>query len=77
MAKIVHARLDDESEALLIGLRRKTGLGESELIRRGLRILNASSGSKGRPTVIGLGAFASGLRDLGSNKRHLDGFGNS
>lgn len=25
--------------------------------------------------IIGLGEFASGIDDLGSNKEHLDGFG--
>jgi hypothetical protein len=29
----------------------------------------------GRPRVIGLGRFASGVLDLGSNKKHLRGFG--
>jgi hypothetical protein len=77
MPKVVHARLDDASDHLLRRLRRNTGLGDSELIRRGLRALDALSGAKGRPSVIGLGSFASGVRDLGSNKRHLDGFGGS
>jgi Ribbon-helix-helix protein, copG family len=77
MAKVVHARLDDETDGLLRRLRRSTGLGDSELIRRGLRALDTVSAGKGRPSVIGLGAFASGVSDLGSNKRHLDGFGGS
>jgi hypothetical protein len=77
MAKMVHARLDTETEGRLRRLRRSTGLGDSELIRRGLRVLDTLSGSQGRPSVIGIGAFASGIRDLGSNKRHLDGFGGS
>ncbi len=77
MAKMVHARLDEETDGLLRRMRRSTGLGDSELIRRGLRVLDTLSGRRGRPQVIGLGAFASGVRDLGSNKRHLDGFGGS
>jgi hypothetical protein len=28
-----------------------------------------------RPRIIGLGEFSSGVRDLGSNKNHLKGFG--
>jgi hypothetical protein len=75
MAKMVHARLDSETDGLLRRLRRSTGLGDSELIRRGLRVLDTLSGQDGRPRVVGLGAFASGIPDLGSNKRHLDGFG--
>jgi hypothetical protein len=77
MARMVHARVDEETDALLRRLRRSTGLGDSELIRRGLRALAAVSARRDRPGVIGLGAFASGIRDLGSNKRHLEGFGRS
>jgi hypothetical protein len=28
-----------------------------------------------RPRIAGIGQFASGIDDLGSNKRHLKGFG--
>ena len=77
MAKMVHARLDPETDEVLRRLRRSTGLGDSELIRRGLRVLDSLSGRHGRHNVIGIGAFASGIPDLGSNKRHLDGFGRS
>ena len=75
MAKIVHARLDDESEALLRRLGQTTGLSDSELLRRGLSALGAVSGRPGRSRIIGLAAFASGQPDLGSNKGHLAGFG--
>jgi hypothetical protein len=74
---MVHARLDSETDAVLRRLRRSTGLADSELIRRGLRVLATFSEESGRGRVIGLGAFASGISDLGSNKRHLDGFGGS
>jgi hypothetical protein len=39
--------------------------------------LDAIAGAKGKPGIVGLGAFASGIRDLGSSKRHLEGFGGS
>jgi hypothetical protein len=35
----------------------------------------ASHPPAGRPRIAGLGRFASGVDDLGSNKRHLKGFG--
>lgn len=73
MGRIVHARLDDESERLLSSLRRRTGLPDSELLRRGLKALAVPR--KGKAAVVGLGRFASGARDLGSDKRHLRGFG--
>ncbi len=77
MGKMVHARLDAETDSLLRRLRRSTGMGDSELIRRGLRVLETLHARQGRPGIVGLGAFASGIPDLGSNKRHLDGFGGS
>jgi hypothetical protein len=75
MAKMVHARLDDETEALLRRLGRATGLSESEVLRRGLLALEAVSGRAGKPRIVGLGGFVSGQADLGSNKAHLAGFG--
>lgn len=77
MGKIVHARLDEESHALLQRLRRTTGLTESEVLRRGLRVLAAQSPGGRSRRIVGLGKFASGRADLGSNKRHLRRFGRS
>jgi len=44
-------------------------------VREGLRLVEASQLRKKRRGVIGLGQFSSGVSDLGSNKRHLEGFG--
>ena len=77
MAKIVQARLDDDTDRILKELRRRTGLTESELLRKGLRALAALPPSGRGCRVIGVGRFASGVRDLGSNKAHLKGFGRS
>lgn len=76
MAAIVHARIDPETEKLLVQLRRRRGWSDSEAVRRGIRALaqvelKAGHGRK----IVGLGKFDSGLKDLGSNKEHLDGFG--
>jgi hypothetical protein len=75
MAKMVHAPLDEEGERMLVRLRRATGLSDSELLRRGLRAFDLMQGDRGGRRIAGLGAFASGMPDLGSNKRHLAGFG--
>jgi hypothetical protein len=40
-----------------------------------LRRLASSYRRVGRPRVIGLGKFSSGVPDLGSNEKHLKGFG--
>jgi hypothetical protein len=75
MAKVVQARLDDHTNRVLAELRRRTRLSESELVRRGIRSLAALPPSSGGPRVHGIGRFASGIPDLGSNKAHLAGFG--
>jgi hypothetical protein len=75
MAKLVQARLDDETDGLLKELRRRTGLSDSELVRRGVRSLAENLPAKASLHVYGIGRFSSGVRDLGSNKAHLAGFG--
>jgi hypothetical protein len=74
---LVQARLDPETERTLRRLRRTTGLSDSELLRRGLRLLGAVSPERGGREIVGLGRFESGLPDLGSNDEHLSGFGKS
>lgn len=75
MAKIVHARIDRETEALLEKLRRRTGLSESEVLREGLKAFARDRLLDGSTRIAGVAEFSSGKRDLGSNKRHLAGFG--
>lgn len=75
MAKLVQARLDDETDELLKELRKRTGLSDSELVRRGVRSLAESLPTRAGVRVIGVGRFSSGVRDLGSNKAHLAGLG--
>jgi hypothetical protein len=74
MGALIHARLDAETNRQLDRLRKATGLTDSELVRRGLRAL-AALPFQGTRNLVGLGAFASGKPDLGSNRAHLRGFG--
>ena len=75
MAKVVQARLDDQTDRILAELHQRTRLSESELIRRGIRSLGAVPPAGGGPRLVGIGRFNSGIADLGSNKSHLKGFG--
>ena len=74
---MVHARLDDEAHAMLEEIRRRTGLSESEILRTGLEAVAERLLRPGRQRVVGVGKFDSGVRDLGSNERHLKGFGST
>ena len=74
----VHARVGKADRALLDALKRATGRTESELVRRGLRLVAKELG--GRPSARDLagpsvGKFMRGPRDLSMNSRHLEGFG--
>ena len=74
MSRVIHARLDDETEALRLALKRSTGWADSEIVRTGIKTL-ASLVVPVEQRISGLGEFDSGITGLGSNKKHLVGFG--
>lgn len=75
MRSAIQARLDDRSRKRLQVLVRELGWSPSQVVREGLRVLEASYLRKKKRGVIGLGKFCSGLPDLGSNKKHMRNFG--
>ena len=75
MKRTIQARLDEESQRKLAQLVNRLGWSPSEVVREGLRVLAACQPGNGRRRIIGQGKFDSGITDLGSNKKHLRGFG--
>jgi len=75
--KIVQARLDEKTVRLLARLRRQTGLSDSDLVRRGLELVSTMQAPAKRQRIKGIGVVASGISDLATNPRHMDGFGRS
>jgi hypothetical protein len=75
MRSTIQARLDEESKKTLKQLVSQLGWSPSKVVREGLRLLAACRLGNGRRLIIGLGKFQSGISDLGSNKKHLRGFG--
>ncbi len=75
MKSNVQARLDRRSQMALEDLVRRLGWTPSRVVREGLRLLAACHGKPSTKRVIGVGQFASKVMDLGSNKKHLKGFG--
>jgi hypothetical protein len=78
MKTYIHARLSKEDRAVLVKLKKSTGHSESELVRRGLRLIEKEL--EGVPSALeaagsSVGKFKRGPRDLARNKRHLSGFG--
>jgi hypothetical protein len=77
MKATVQARLDEESQAALRELSRRLGWSPSRVVREGLRLMarQHDAGAKRKRRFIGIGEFDSGILDLGSNKKHLEGYG--
>jgi hypothetical protein len=75
MSRIIHARLDATSEEILRQLERRLGWSDSKVVREGIKSLSSLLSPGRARRVIGLGRFRSGIPDLGSNKKHLKGFG--
>ena len=77
MKEIVHARLDEETRKVLRRLQRRHGWSDSDIVRLGIRALAESElpPADGIQRIQGVGKFASGRKDLGSNKKHLHDFG--
>jgi hypothetical protein len=75
MKQNVQARLDRRSLLALERLVNRLGWSPSRVVREGVHLLDACYAGPSAKRVIGVGKFASGLPDLGSNKKHLQGFG--
>ncbi len=77
MKTSVQARLDEEAQAALDRLVQRHGWSTSKAIREGLLLLVRQESSGAPRRMIGIGMFDSGIPDLGSNKKHLEGFGSN
>lgn len=78
MATSIHARLDDETDALREQLKKSKGWTDSEIVRRGIKLLASMTPKKTRRRpFIGEGKYSSGIPDLATNKKHMEGFGKS
>jgi hypothetical protein len=75
MGGTVQARLDDEIQADLESLAKRLGLSQSEVLREGIRLMKEKHEPKPRKKLIGVGMFSSGLTDLSTNPKYMEGFG--
>ena len=75
MKTSVQARLDEESYVALETLQRRLGLSQSEIVRASLRLMVKQHSITKRRGIIGAGMFDSGIGDLSTNKKHMEGFG--
>jgi hypothetical protein len=77
MSTVVQARLDEEAQEALATVIKRNGWSTSQAVREGLRLLVKQQGGDAASRMIGIGIFASGLPDMGSNKKYLEGLGSN
>ncbi len=78
MKTYIHARLGEDDRVVLERLKRSTGRTESEIVRRGLRLVAEEEGRRRSALDLAgrsVGRFRKGPRDLSTNRKHLEGFG--
>jgi hypothetical protein len=78
MKAYIHARLSEEDRIVLERLKHTTGRSESEIVRHGLKLVaEAEDRQRSALDLAGrsAGRFKHGPKDLSSNKKRLEGFG--
>ncbi len=75
MKTMAQLRLDPETRRVLDGLAKRKGWTTSEILRKGIHLVAREAEEEPRFRIIGLGEFDSGVPDLGSNKKHMEGYG--
>lgn len=78
MKAYIHARLGEQDRAVLEELKQSTGRTESEIVRRGLHLVAEEEGRRTSALDLAgrsVGRFRKGPRDLTTNRKHLEGFG--
>lgn len=75
MSRVVQARLDEDTDSLRTRLQQQLGWSNSEIVRRGIQLLACTTLKPGKPRFSGVGKYDSGVPDLATNRRHMEGFG--
>ena len=78
MKAYIHARLGEEDRVVLEALKQSTGRTESEILRRGLQLVAEEEGRQRSARALAgrsVGRFKGGRKDLSTNRKQLEGFG--
>ena len=75
MKTSVQTRLDEKTQAALDRLVRANGWTVSRIIRESILQMDEKREPKRRRKLIGIGEFDSGVHDLATNKKYLEGLG--
>jgi ribbon-helix-helix CopG family protein len=75
MGTVVQTRVDEETKAELEKVAREQGKSVSDLVREGIRVVVNHHSSTPRRKWIGVGKHDSGMPDLSTNPKSMEGFG--
>ena len=78
MKAYIHARLGKTDWAALDELKQSTGQTESEIVRRGLQLVVQEERRRRSALELAgrsVGRFTKSPRDLSTNRKHFEGFG--
>ena len=75
MRATIQARLDPEAQQAVETLTRRLGMSPSEVVRASLLFMVKQQPVPKKKTFLGVGKFESGIGDLATNKKHMEGFG--
>ncbi len=75
MKTTVQARLDEVTQRALNRLVQRHGLSTSEIVREGIRLVEKQVAAPKGPRLIGAGMFDSGIPDLSTNRKYMQGLG--
>lgn len=78
MPHYVHARLNSEESQMLEKLVQTTGESISALVREGIKFLYQKKTKRlktGKDFLKYAGSVASGISDLSTNEKHMEGYG--
>jgi Arc/MetJ-type ribon-helix-helix transcriptional regulator len=75
MMRKVQARLDEATKAALDRAVSNLGISRSEVIRRGIMLLDQEKRVSVASRMIGIGILDFGPADIATNKKYLEGFG--
>lgn len=75
MSQTIQARLDADTANLRDELRRRLGMSDSDIVREGIKALAPLIPPMKPKKFVGQGKYDTGIPDLGSNKKYLEGLG--
>jgi hypothetical protein len=75
VAATVQSRFDPKAQAALKRLIRAKGWTTSQALRECVLLVDEQNAARTRPRLIGAGCFDSGVTDLATSPKYMEGFG--